>query len=393
MKLNCLAFLGAMISTSLLAQQITNAPPASPATPEPAPAPATTAAAPALTNAPVPAKPAAKSGRKKSATKKKSAAAAKKKDAASELKTVPLVPGPAVVDANHVNVRGQPRLKSEVLTRLDKGQPVTVLEEIVRNNSAADEPSAWAKILLPTNAHAWVHNSFVDATSKTVIPRKLNVRSGPGENYSVIGQLRRGEPVTELGVKGVWTEIQPPTNAYAFIAAEFLKQEAPAPTPAPPPTEVAAQAPEEHTEVAAQTPEESAKVTEPPAVAAAPTEPPPVPPTPAPTEPVATNTNQPAETAVAAAPVAPPVEEPPPKRIVEREGIVRGTVSIQAPTRFGLYSEQNGRIIDYLYTSSPELDLRRYKGLHIIVTGEEGLDERWGNAPIVTIQKIQVLED
>ena len=85
-------------------------------------------------------------------------------------------------------------------------------------------------------------------------------------------------------------------------------------------------------------------------------------------------------------------EEPPPPRIVQREGIVRGMTSIQAPSRFVLISQQDGRDIDYLFTSSKDLDLRRYKGLHIIVTGEEGLDERWPNTPVLTIQKIQVLE-
>ena len=55
--------------------------------------------------------------------------------------------------------------------------------------------------------------------------------------------------------------------------------------------------------------------------------------------------------------------------------------SIQAPSRFVLVSPDNGRDIDYLYTTSKNLDLRRYKGLRIIVTGEESLDERWGNTP------------
>ncbi len=382
MKLNCLAFLGAMISTSLLAQQITNVPPASALAPAAAPASTNTVspAAPS-TNAPAAPAPAAKAGKKKSAGKKAPAATAKKKNPALELKTVPLVPGPATVEANHVNVRGQPTLKSEVLTRLNKGQPVTVFEEITRNNSLADEPSAWAKIALPTNTHAWVNSSFIDPTNKTVIPRKLNLRSGPGENYSIIGQLLRGEEVAELGAKGPWTEIQPPTNAYAFVAAQFLKQEAPGTASAP-------------AEVASTTPAEPSTVTEPPAMAAAPTEPPTtLPSTNAPTEPSATATNAPTELGSTNAPAAPVAEEPPPKRVVEREGLVRGTGSIQAPTHFGLYNLQNGRLIDYLYTPSPNLDLRRYKGLHIIVTGEEGLEERWGNTPVITIQKIQVLDE
>jgi hypothetical protein len=45
-----------------------------------------------------------------------------------------------------------------------------------------------------------------------------------------------------------------------------------------------------------------------------------------------------------------------------------------------------------LYTTARDLDLGRYKGLRIIVTGEEGLDERWRNTPVLTIQRIQVLE-
>ena len=89
----------------------------------------------------------------------------------------------------------------------------------------------------------------------------------------------------------------------------------------------------------------------------------------------------------------PEVEEPPPPRIVQREGIVRGMTSIQAPSGFVLISPENGRNIDYLYTTSQELDLRRYKGLRIIVTGEESLDERWGNTPVLTIQRIQVVEE
>ena len=42
--------------------------------------------------------------------------------------------------------------------------------------------------------------------------------------------------------------------------------------------------------------------------------------------------------------------------------------------------------------TTTNLDLSRYKGMHIIVTGEEGLDARWKNTPVITIQKIQVLD-
>ncbi len=364
MKNNCWLIVGAMLSTSLLAQQATNLAPSAPIQ-TPAPAPATTLApATAETNA-----PAAKAAKKKKTAKAPAKKAAAKKAPLPELKTVPLVPGPAEVVASNVNVRGQATLKGEVIARVTKGQTVTVMEEIVRNNSGPQEPSAWAKIGLPPNAHTWIHNGFINADNQTVKPRKLNVRSGPGENYSVIGTLRQGDTVKPITTKGDWTEIEPPAGAYAFMAAQYLKQEAPAPpTPTPQPPEPV------------PTPTEVAAV---PPVAPPPTEAPAVPP---PME-VPAMTNAPAETNV-----EPVVEEPPPPRIVQREGIVRGGTSIQAPSAFVLISPDNGRDIDYLFTTSTNLDLRRYKGLRIIVTGEEGLDERWPNTPVLTIQRILVVE-
>ena len=413
MKKNCWLILGAMLSTSLLAQQATNPAPSAPIeTPAAAPA-ATLAPAAAKTNA-----PAAKAGKKKAGKKKaekapQKKAVAKKKEAVAELRTVPLVPGPAEVVATHVNVRGQPKLKSEILTRLTKGQSVTVIEEIVRNNSGPEEPSAWAKIVLPAGARVWVNSMFINTNNETVRPKKLNLRSGPGENYSVIGRLQGGDAVKPVTTKGDWTEIEAPTNAYAFMAAQYLKQEAAKPAappatptePAPAPTTVAAVPPAASPTTAAPvvpipapTPAEPAPtpttVAAVPPVAPPPTEAPAVPP-PEPTPTVAAPAPTPTPALSNAPPIAeemPSPDEPPPPRIVQREGIVRGMTSIQAPSKFVLISPQDGRNIDYLFTSSKELDLRRYKGLRIIVTGEEGLDERWPNTPILTIQKILVVE-
>jgi uncharacterized protein YgiM (DUF1202 family) len=372
--MNSYLIFGLMLSGSLLAQQATDSS-APPKIETPAAAPAVTdtnAASLASPESPATNAPAAK---KKPGTKKKpqKKSAVKKKQTGAELKTVPLVPGPAVVAANHVNVRGQPKLKSEIVTRLSKDQNVTVIEEITRNNSGPDEPSAWAKIALPSEVHVWVNTGFIDASTKSVKPKKLNVRSGPGENFSVLGRLERGETVNQISAKGDWLEIDAPTNAYAYVAAQYLKQEPAAPAVAP-------------ATVAETVPTPAAVTNETPLVAA-PTE---APGAAAPTQPTA-DTNAVAE-ASTNAPNPAAAEEPPPKRIVEREGIVRGTSSIQAPTRFELISPDNHRTIDYLYTPSIALDLRRYKGLRIIVTGEEGLEERWGNTPVITIQKIQVIE-
>ncbi|PYJ05152.1 MAG: hypothetical protein DME25_08935 [Verrucomicrobia bacterium] len=354
MKMNSWLVLisGALLSTLALAQQVAK-PPAE--TPAPALAP-TNAPAATDTNTAAAKAPAKKAAAKKSEKK----SAPKKKEAVAPLKTVPLTSGPAMVIASNVNIRGQAKLNSEVIGRLQKGQTVTVIEEVTLKKSGPDEPSAWAEIVLPANTHAWVHSSFIEPTNKTVIPKKLKLRGGPGEEYSILGIIKRGDAVKEVGTKGDWTQIEPPPEGYAFVAAQYLQQPVPSTPVEPPPTP---------TTVAEAQP-----------VAPPPTEPPAV-------------TNEPAPPAAEQAATEPPkTDEPPPRRIVQREGLVRGTVSIQAPTRIALISPDTGKTINYLHSDAVNLDLARYNALHIIVTGEEGLDERRKNTPVITIQKIQVLE-
>jgi hypothetical protein len=379
MKMHDRLILTTLLALGLLAQPVAGqtAPDSNNATAQPPPAvsaPTTAEVPAAVTNAP--ANPAPKAEKKATPKKKKKKSTPKPRPIGADLKSVPLVPGPASVIASNVNVRGQAKLKSEVITRIQKGQPLTVLEEVTLKNSGPDEPSAWAKILLPSTAHVWVNASFIEPVTQIVQPAKLNVRGGPGENFSILNRLKHGDIVKPITSRNGWLQIEPPPDTIAFVAAQYLRQDKQdsgfAIVPGPSTNALA---------VAANT-------TPPTAV---PDQPPIAPPT-EPTLPVTDQgTNATALNATTNAVPANP-DEPPPPRIVLREGLVRGTTSIQAPTKFELISPENGRTINYLYTTSRELDLRRYKGLHIIVTGEEGLDDRWHNTPVITIQKIQVLE-
>jgi uncharacterized protein YgiM (DUF1202 family) len=378
MKKKMLIVFVAAISTTLLAQDTNTAPPpvaqpvpeTAPATPPPATEmpPPTTPAVEAPTNAP--AKPAkAKSTKKKTAAKTTKKATAHK---APPLQTVPLAPGPAVVSANHVNVRSKAGLVGEIITRMTNGEPVNVIQEVTLTKSGPEEPSAWAKIALPADAHVWVKSSYLDANN-AVISSKLKMRAGPGENYGVAGILNKGETVQTITTKNDWTQIQAPTNAYAFIAAAYLTQS---------PEALAAATPTTPAPITETTNEVAAPPTNEVAMATTETN---QPTTTTETNQLTTDTNQ---TTNVEAPPTPP----PPPRIVSHEGIVRATVSIQAPTRFELISLDTHKPINYLYPPTPALDMSRYKGMHIIVTGEEGLDERWRNTPVITVQRIQVLE-
>ena len=205
--MNCWLTLGVMLAMSAVAQNNTNTLPPIPA-PSPAVAPAPSTPAPAV-------EPAQKAAPVKH-KKHKAAAPAK----AITESAVALVPGPAEVAVN-INARGQAGLKGEVVAHLKKGDAVTVLGQINLDKHKADEPAQWAKIALPSSTHVWINSKFIDAASKTVSAKKLNMRGGPGENYSVLGVLERGTAVNEITTKGDWMQIDPPGNSYAFVAAMY----------------------------------------------------------------------------------------------------------------------------------------------------------------------------
>jgi uncharacterized protein YgiM (DUF1202 family) len=323
---------------------------------------------------------------------------AKRAEAKPAAKPEPVLnPEPGVVRQNNVNVRGQASMNSEVIAHLQKGEPVTLLEEITLKKAKQDEPARWFRIALPTNVSVWVHSSYVDAATKTVKPSKLRLRGGPGENYSVLGVLEKGAAVNPIDTKGEWTKIEPPPNSFGFVAAHLLERN---PAPA----------------IVAAPPKRQEVVTAPPPAAtkAEPTNPPPVvaevtPATPTPVP--GAEVTRPATTATPPATTPPPVVTAPPvvtpaaapaedvasapiekvKKVVSREGILKGSVSIQAPTYFELRSLDTGKTVDYVFSPSTNLLLKEFKGKRIIVTGEELLDERWQNTPVIIIDSLQTV--
>jgi uncharacterized protein YgiM (DUF1202 family) len=325
--------------------------------------------------------PKAEAKPKKPAAQKKAPPKTAKKAAEPEKPAATLSPGPAVAKEKNVNVRGQAAINSEIVTHLKRGDLVTVLEEITLKKAKTDEPSKWAKIALPAGSVVWVNSTFIKPDTKAVIPKRLNMRSGPGENYSILGRIDRGTVVKEVETKGEWMKIESPTNSYAFVAAHLLstdpadlgpalaKANPPAPpvVPPPPPLETAA-----------------VVTTPPPPPAEAITPPPVVTPPPPPPSLTAVTLPPPEEE-------EPEVEEPPIKRVVTREGIVKGSASIQAPSYFVLRSLDNNKTINYLFSPDTNVVMKEFHLQRVLVTGEEVLDERWPNTPVITIDSIQAV--
>ena len=379
-----------------------------------------------------------------------------------------LVPGPATLLGDNVNVRSRPAFSGEVLTKLRQGDLVTVQEVVVRDKTAAGEPGQWARIQLPTNTAVFVFTQFLDGSNNAVKVAKLNLRAGPGENFGIVGQLLRGDTVTELMKVGEWTKIAAPPSAIGYVAAEFLQQTespapessapAPTPTPSPTPTPTPTPAPTETptptptpsptpspvpptetapvpipapTPVPAPAPAPAAETNTPTTVAPTPTNSPGPTPTvtPEPVPPSATapkpspkpailpspvpldETPKAPETVVTNPPPSPPIAQPAPtpvavpepnataatnetrlRRVVTREGIVRATCSIQAPSDWEIVDLRHHRVMDFLHRTSRNIKLYELWERHVLVTGVEVIDRRWPNTPVLIIEHIEAVD-
>ncbi|RBW70433.1 SH3 domain-containing protein [Bacillus taeanensis] len=126
--------------------------------------------------------------------------------------------GQASAKVNALNVRKGPALSYNVVTQINKGNTYPILSE--KNN--------WVEIKLSNNESGWVAGWLVSKSeAKTSTPTNtqnndktnksskvisstvngLNVRSGPGTNFQIIGQLNQYESVPYVKEQGNWTNL------------------------------------------------------------------------------------------------------------------------------------------------------------------------------------------
>ncbi|HNQ89513.1 MAG TPA: SH3 domain-containing protein [Verrucomicrobiota bacterium] len=325
-----------------------------------------------------------------------------------------------LVKSDRVNLRAAPSVLSEIICHLHQGEKVVILESIKPDRPQPGELAEWLKIRLPANTPVWVSAEFIDDTASTVTAHRLNVRAGPGDNFTIIGSLERGAIVREIRVVEDWMEIEAPPGCYGFVAASYVDSAGGSTTPVPAPnagaqpaidtTSSTAPVPASSPAGPAPAPPPSAAHaasaplppqigppmtlatpgTATPSPAPAPPAPPPAAPEPEPPKPApATPSIEPPATAPAAA-EAPETGGPSQRRIVRREGIVAETLSIQAPTRYHLRALDTGRSVNFLLPGDPAMRIARFRGARVVVTGEEQLDPRWPQLPMIEVQSIQL---
>ena len=340
-----------------------------------------------------------------------------------------------VVLNERVNVRTRPSIASEVIQQLDTGATVTILDRINLNDPQPGEPREWFRIVIPETTELWISSEYIDTATKAVKASRLNVRAGPGQNFSVVGRIERGTVVEPIRASAGWTAIKPLAATVAYVATEFINESStananqliePAQTPettTPPPIVASNEIPNVIIDEEDETSNSVSPATLPPPI------------TPKEEAPAINNVSSPAseeslfdrvgnsspirnatettEPSIAFIPLATSGGDPEPikmepvsneiaeelKRIITRDGIVKRSRNIQAPTYHRLEDPRTGTTINYLYTGKLQVDLgtgpkalKPYEGRKIRVVGAEAVDARWPRIPVIEVEQLRILE-
>ena len=141
----------------------------------------------------------------------------------------------ATVNTGRLNVRTGPGVSYTVVTRIDEGQSVSLL---ARNSAAS-----WVKIRLANGIEGWVNASYLWASvfiadlpvngsttpaptpvpaTGTITAAKLDLRSGPSAQNSVVAVLSQGQALTLLGrtADSAWVKVRAGSLGEGWIPAQ-----------------------------------------------------------------------------------------------------------------------------------------------------------------------------
>ncbi len=131
-----------------------------------------------------------------------------------------------IINTDNVNIRSGPATTYDAIGRLNQGNQVEIL----------GSKNDWYQIKT-SQLNGWVRNDLINLQkeySLKVTGSGVNLRSGPGTTYDVVGSADKGDTLTLLDTKGEWYQVKTASGSPAYIKASFAEKiEKAAPAPAP----------------------------------------------------------------------------------------------------------------------------------------------------------------
>lgn len=112
-----------------------------------------------------------------------------------------------------VNMRSGPGTGYAVLWELGKGFPLKVEETKGR----------WLKVSDFEGDVGWVYKPLVSGKPHLIVKkRRINVRSGPGTNYKIVGKANYGVVFKTLDRRGSWIKVRHENGLNGWVMRKLL---------------------------------------------------------------------------------------------------------------------------------------------------------------------------
>ena len=129
-----------------------------------------------------------------------------------------------VVNTGVANIRSGPDTNNAIVGTVYKDSEVNILE------TSGD----WYKIKLG-NLTGWMSKTVLDTKNLQIVVvtgDKVNLRSGPGISYDIVGQVLTGDKIGLLAAEGDWFKVKTGSGTVCYIAASLAQKEGAASPPA-----------------------------------------------------------------------------------------------------------------------------------------------------------------
>ncbi len=129
----------------------------------------------------------------------------------------------AIVNVSALNVRSGPGLNYSKTEVVYKGASLTIIET----------QGDWSHVILSSGSKGWVYSSYIKSQSSSSISNStqstqtinvsyVNVRSGPGKEYSIKSVASYGNKVTIISKSGQWCNIKLSNGTTGWINEKYI---------------------------------------------------------------------------------------------------------------------------------------------------------------------------
>lgn len=112
-----------------------------------------------------------------------------------------------------VNMRSGPSTATQALWELKKGYPLKVIQR----------KGTWLQVQDYENDRGWVSRALTSRTPYHVVKSNVvNIRSGPGTTYRIVGKAEQGDLLRTREKKTNWVKVQPPSGPAGWVSRKLL---------------------------------------------------------------------------------------------------------------------------------------------------------------------------